>query len=434
MTDKLTAEYLELTPTQWLDMTLDYFDKRFLAADKKEAFDRLIRAASALIEEEEEEEIPRLLPLSQFMEETGEPPESVVAEFLPAQKLILLGGAAKEGKSLVALEFLHCVSIGGKLMDAFEIKRPMVVAYFGMEDGAHEIKARLIARGATDIENFFVCSTAFDMATPAGFETFKRLVSELPTPPGLVIIDTAREAFSSMADWNKAEVVGPRISPLRKWAHKNCSVILVAHTNKDKFATGVNKFSGSTALVSSCDSYMLLEGQTVLDSGNLRWKWEMGGRSVRKANHVLEMDTNTLHVRALDSQETEQAKNETKQGERRELKTRIARYADNVEDFSLSPLASDLQLPYKFVYTLVKEMEDAKEVCKTGRTIKIEGAGRPSPLYALTEQGRNNYLFPHTVLGQCAEINNSEAHKPDVDDFMRDGDSDEEADEEEGWK
>lgn len=404
-TDNFWSEYWSLAPSEFVDATTKFLTERFAPEIRREACERVIRAALALVETGDPEDKPTLLSLKDFMAEVSDPPPAIIEQFLPAKKLICLAGAPKQGKSLVALEFLHCVATGRKLMGKYDIDQPGPVAYFGLEDGGHEIKSRLIERGVEEIEDFYICYKPFDMSSPLGWRTFIDLVESMPSAPNLVIIDTAREAFCGMRDWNDASLVGPAISPLRRWAHKNCSVILVTHTNKNKFATGVDKVSGSGALTSSCDSFMILENQSVQPNGDLRWDWEMSGRSMKRMKCVIEMDTKNLHMKAIDGEELKAVKQQEKFLQRDSYKKKIAQLIHAIKHVAIKQLASELGESYEFVSSLVKEMCADRDLIKTDETIKLEGPGRPAPLYALTEQGVNNILFGFTGLGKEDLIN-----------------------------
>lgn len=383
LTDKLTAE-LSRTPVADVAAILARYVKESCALDPAAAAAAIATAVYGVLPADDEDaDPPRLLKVADFMNEIGEPPPALVPDFLPAKKLICLSGAAKQGKSLVGFELLHSVSAGRKLMGRFPVDKSGPVAYFGLEDGGDEIKSRLIQRGITDLENFYVCWQSFDMATAAGLETFKRLISSMPEPPSLIIIDTAREAFK-LRDWNDASLVSAAISPIRKWAHKNCTVILITHNNKDKFATGVNKISGSGALVSSCDSFMILENQVVLDNNDLRWDWEMAGRGMKSTKYVLQMDTNNLHVRILGHDEIEASKQEDREIDRNAFYAQVETCMRNGSEqgVTIKVIADALSVKIPFASTLVQEMLPTGRACKMGNS-QSNQAGRPAPLYAL---------------------------------------------------
>ena len=394
---------LSQTSVAELTDTLTRYIRESCVMDPASAAQALAIALYNAVPADKDVKPPRLLKVADFMKEIGDPPPSLVPDFLPAKKLICLSGAAKQGKSLVGLEFLHSISTGQKLMGRFPLEENGTVAYFGLEDGGHEIKSRLMQRGIIDIDNFYVCWESFDMANPAGFETFKRLVSELSELPSLVIIDTAREAFK-LRDWNDASLVSTAISPVRQWAQKNCSVILITHNNKDKFATGVNKISGSGALVSSCDCYMILENQKVLDNGDLRWDWEMAGRGMKTTKHVLLMDTNTLHVRVLGGEEVESAKQEDRVNERITWYAKVGLYIYECDEHraTIKMVSEALDIKYDFASTLMQEMKTSKEINKTDAVLP-NPMGRPAPLYELSTKGASIYIYGSMPLSTDTE-------------------------------
>jgi len=389
---------LSQTPISELADILIRYVRESCAMDPASAVHTLASAVYSALPDDKDADPPRLLKVADFMKEIGDPPPSLVPDFLPAKKLICLSGAAKQGKSLVGLEFLHSISTGQQLMGRFPLEETGTVAYFGLEDGGHEIKSRLMQRGIVDIDNFYVCWQSFDMSSPIGFETFKRLVNELPEPPSLIIIDTAREAFK-IRDWNDASLVSAAISPVRQWAQKNCSVILITHNNKDKFATGVNKISGSGALVSSCDCYMILENQKVLDNGDLRWDWEMAGRGMKTTKYVLLMDTNNLHIRILGGEEVESAKQEDRVNARLTWYAKVGLFVYECDEHraTIKMVSEALDIKYDFASTLMQEMKASKEINKTD-ALQYNPMGRPAPLYELSTKGAQAYLFACTPL------------------------------------
>ena len=399
---QFTSELAQTSVSDLADILTRYV-RESCALDPAGAAQTLSKAVYSALPDDDDADPPRLLSVADFMDEIGEPPPSLVPDFLPSKKLICLSGAAKQGKSLVGLEILHSVSTGDKLMGRFPLEEAGIVAYFGLEDGGHEIKARLMQRGIIDVANFYVCWQSFDMAVPQGLETFQQLVKGLPEPPSLIIIDTAREAFR-LRDWNDASLVGAAINPLRKWCHKNCTVILVTHNNKDKFASGVNKISGSGALVSSCDSYMILENQKVLENGDLRWDWEMAGRGMKTTKYVLQMDTNNLHVRILGGEEVEAAKQEDRVTERKAWLGKVALcvYESDAHRATVKQISEALEIKYDFASSLVQEMKTAKDIFKTDQTLP-NPSGRPAALYELSVKGAQTYLLSPAVQGSTTQ-------------------------------
>ncbi len=401
ITQEFVSQFAQVSPSDLSDLLARYV-VQVGASDIPAMAQALTSAIWGAVPQDEDEQ-PRLLSIADFYDSVGDPPPALVSELLPDKKLIAFSGAAKQGKSLVALDILHRVSEGTRLMDRFDVRQAGVVVYFGLEDGADEIKSRLMQRGIrADNHNIYVCSQSFDIAQPAGFETYKRLIADLPEPPVLVVIDTAREGFR-LRDWNDASLVGAAISPLRQWAQKHCSVMLITHNNKDKGAVGVNKVSGSSALVSSCDCVMVLENQTVLVNSDLQWEWDViGGRGLRPAKHTLVMDTNNLHVRVLGAEEAAAAKSDERATERHSLHGGVARHMAEQQPLrraTAKQIMTALDLGYDLVIALLKEMGSAGEVVKT-KDLMPQPLGRPAPLYELTEKGMQTYLLKDPALGK----------------------------------
>lgn len=376
--ERFHAEFNDLTPSEFFGLVPMFISQKFVGAEiRREAIDRVLKSIMELLPDEYQEEHPKLLSFKDFMETTGDPPPAIVNDILPSKKLICFSGAAKEGKSLVALEILENIATGSPLFGLHDLNIAGGVAYFGMEDGCYEIKERLLARGLVDVPNYYICAQSFDMNSPVGWQTFLSLITPITQQKELqvLIIDTAREAFRGVRDWNDASVVGPIISTLRRWAHQNCTVLLITHNNKDKFAEGVNKIAGSGALVSSCDGFMILSGQTIIGDGDLQWTLEMGGRSVKRRKCFLRMDTNSLHIREIENEEIEGAKNAQKTAEKEETKRRVlAAFSD--KNLTVSEVSESVSQTIQWTREIIKEL-CAENLVETGPKEKRDNATRP---------------------------------------------------------
>lgn len=425
-------DFLEQDPDEFFDLTQRYVKERFVGVEiRQEAIHRVMQSLMELLPEDLQEEQPKLLPMALFMEAIGETPTALVGEVLPAKKLIAFSGAAKEGKSLVALEILENIALGQPLFGLHEIDQNGAVAYFGMEDGGHEIKDRLLARGIQDISNYYVCWQSFDMKTPLGWQMFLSLVEPVVDNLALLVIDTAREAFRGIRDWNDAALVGPIISTLRRWAQKHCTVLLITHNNKDKFAEGVNKIAGSGALISSCDGYMILENQTILENGDLQWNLEMGGRSVKRSKRFLRMDTNTLRVTELTDEAVDAAKRDMKNAEKDASKKRILAELSEVEGKTARDVADASGMTPDWVTRLLKELLTDGKVLR-GNKVRTGNSKTPVQTFLLLNVCTNNERTESTGVGQGSPSVRSDAEnaaKERVDNFMDDAAEEEEYDE-----
>lgn len=388
--DNFWAQWNDLDFHDFLTMTQDFLVTRLTPETRLEGCEQVIRTAYGVMKSLDEKNQPRLLSAPDFMKEIGEPPPALIPDFLPACKLILVAGAAKEGKSLVALEFLHRIAAGEDIMSTFPIEAPLPVAYFGLEDGGPEIKLRLAARGAGHLKNLFVCWEPFDMNSASGFAMFESMISEMPEPPKLVVIDTYREAFSSVDNTNDDTAVKAGLSRLRRWAHKNCTVLLIHHTNKDRFHTGVNKIAGSGAIVSCCDGYAILSEQTTMTNSDLQWKWEMGGRGMVKANYMFQMDTNTLHVRLLSDEEIQNAEAHANTADKAETKRKILVFARDLQYVTALMTAQAIGLSYNYARQILSEMAKSDKTIRQAMKVKEEGMRNPVLSYVFLKDSTGN--------------------------------------------
>ena len=406
--DLFWARALDMTPTQYFDFVLRFMKERFLDAEQRRAaYDQMLKAAAELITEEGgEDDLPVLLSLKDFLDSVGEPPPAIAEGFLPANKLICFSGAAKEGKSLVSLQILEDVASNPTMMGRFPITENGCVAYFGLEDGGHEIKARLTQRGKLDMENYFVCCTPFDMHTPVGWQMFLSMVESMPSAPKLVVIDTAREAYASLRDWNDAAVVGPAFKKLRRWAQKNCTVLLISHTNKDKFATGVNRVSGSTAFVSSMDIVAVLSGQKYINAGDMVWDYEISGRGVKKSKYQLMMQSDTMSVKCLDEEESETAEAAKKLNANKINKKLILEAVEDMEYFNAHSLSTVVEMDKRYIRDMITELRTEGRIRELDKKIKFDGMRNPLSVFVLTSVQTDTSTSDNDDDDECTVLGN----------------------------
>lgn len=401
--DAFITELSQMSIAEWQRYCLLKFGCERVEGGAKTALELATDAFMSVITIDSGDKAPKLLHINDFLASVGEPPPALAGEILPANKLIILGGAPKEGKSLVALEILHCIAAGLPVMQRFDTGEPAPVAYFGMEDGAQEIKERLEMRGARDIP-LYVCSQSFNMHTIEGNAYFKQMIAGMPSPPVCVVIDTVRKAFPTVKDWNDAAQVGPVISPFCDWAHDNCTVIMVHHTNKNPLAVGVNKLSGSNALTSSADGFMILEDKQRAESGNLRWKFEADGRAGMGGKFKLEMDTHTLKVHVVSESDEEQERKEAQDKRNSEVRSEILAYCRSAKSFTIPEIAPIIDCPKDVTGRRVRELESEFKIKKNGDK-RSTGNGRPSDVYALTEgDSKEGDSFYSDSVGARSEI------------------------------
>lgn len=383
-TDTFLSELSNLSVEEWQMHCLRRFGTERLAGGAREALQIATDTfLSVLREAGETVKTPRLLLLDEFLRETLPPPPAIADEILPSKKLIILGGAPKEGKGLLGLEILHSVAAGLPVMDRFDVL-PLCanecVVYLGMEDGAVEIKSRLERRGAANLP-FYICADAFDMSKPEGMALFRQMMAELPQTPVLVVIDSLRKAYPSIRDYNDAAQVAPHIYTLCDWAHENCTVILVHHTNKNQFATGVNRLSGSNAVASSADGYMVLFDKDDSEPGVLYWKLEAAGRGGIGGSYRLQGDMETYKIRVMNSEEEQRAERQEREENNQAVCEQVYKYAQSARAVTVQMVSDVLQIrkdaAQRRIYELV-EMGALKKAGKNGKAVTYSPASDQS--------------------------------------------------------
>lgn len=379
--EKFLSELASLSPEEWVDTGAHYLINGIVPENRAAVFETFSKRIYEAIFTQEHEETPRLLSLQKFMETTDDNPPPLVADFLPSKKLICLSGTAKEGKSLVVLQVLQDICTGATMMGTFPVEQNGPVAYFALEDGGSEIKERITTRGKLDMPGYHICvSDSMDFHSVTGWGKFLSMIEGMEYPPVLVVIDTGREAYAGIQDWNDSAKVGPALKNLRKWSHANCTVILVCHNNKDKLATGVNRVSGSGALVSSCDVVAVLSNKLRLDNDDLQWDYEIGGRGIRQVKHKLHMNTNTLAVRVLTDDEAAQARAIDYSVAKRETFDKILQVMSKHIAYTARIIAEATGLGLDYVRRTMREMELAGLFIR-GEKIRENGSKSPSISY-----------------------------------------------------
>ena len=249
-------------------------------------------------------ERPRFRQASEFLTWAGDVPPMIVEGLIPQNKLIIVSSKPKAGKTYLGLDFADCVATGTPFGGVHAVNTPGAVAYLAMEDGATEIKDRLEKRGLTPDDTgigVYICTDRIVLPTEEGMALLGLMVSEIPSPPVAVVIDTAREGLG-IKDWRNEAEVADRLRPLREFAHRVCTVILIAHNRKAE-GEGGDEIGGTNSFTSSVDGWISFNRSERRPNGNRRLYGEAVGRGGMNGSLVVEMDTNNLHFRALTEED-----------------------------------------------------------------------------------------------------------------------------------
>lgn len=325
----------------------------------------------------EAEEEP-LLRVGAFCESVGKPPPMIVDGLLAPNSLILLGAQPKHGKTFLALQIADDISSGSKLLGKWDVMKPGPVVYIGMEDGKYRF-ADVIRRKGLDQRDppVYVFTGQKDLSTEEGIDWLKQIVE--PIRPVLIIIDTVRQAMN-VSDWNDAAKVTMKLKPLlnaTRTLPDGCSVLLIVHNNKSPDATGGNRLSGSNALQSISDGYIIITSKKRLMNGDLQVFCEGEGRIDMMSRFALQMDTETLEFRYID--DIEVAKHKESANEARYIKIDNALTALGGKA-SRADIAKQLGLSPDTVYKTIVQMIRAGRLTSEEGDAPISG-GKPVYLY-----------------------------------------------------
>lgn len=253
---------------------------------------------------ESEENEPELLQVAEWAAGLGPQPKGHVEKLIPPNCVFLLAGKPKSGKTFLALEIAEAVAIGDRVLELATKKGP--VCYFSMEDSPWQFKERLAQRGTLERSpEFYIYKGRRDVSTPDGAVWLEQKVAEVG--PSLIVLDTARQAFG-VANWNDAAEVTTRLRPLMDLAGRlpnGGSILLVAHSNKNPMAEGGDRISGSNALQSAVDCYMILDKVRRNAEEDLEGEADCQGRIDMPPKFSWVMNRHTLRFRVQDGDERE---------------------------------------------------------------------------------------------------------------------------------
>lgn len=253
---------------------------------------------------EDEENEPELLPVAEWAARLGPQPNGHVEKLIPPNSVFLLAGKPKSGKTFMALEIAEAVALGDRVLGLGTRRGP--VCYFSMEDSPWQFKERCAQRGTLDrAPELYIYKGRRDVSTPEGVVWLEQKIADVA--PSLVVLDTARQAFG-MANWNDAAEVTTRLRPLMDLAGRlpnGGSILLVAHSNKNPLAEGGDRISGSNALQSAVDCYMILDKVRRNAEEDLEGEAECQGRIDMPPRFCWVMNRHTLRFRVQDEEERE---------------------------------------------------------------------------------------------------------------------------------
>lgn len=311
--------FASVTPTQFFPGVEVFLNATFVDAESKTAAaTRLVEIANASLSAETSDSPITLL--DEWAETVGDPPPMMAAEFLAPNTVLLLSGMPKAGKTFIVAQMLDDVANGRSLFGnpKWSVEKAGPVVYLCMEGSQHMTKERFNTRGMIGHGlPVYIDHVRRELSTAAGVQ---KLIERLePIQPLMVVIDTARQAFG-ISDWNNASIVQPALQHIVEAVHRNsamkfpegCMVLIVHHNNKDREKAGTGSaISGSNALQGIVDGYIVIESSVRSSvTGALEITAVCEARYNMPPRITLQMDTDTLEIKAIDVEQKTAAKQE----------------------------------------------------------------------------------------------------------------------------
>jgi hypothetical protein len=330
-------------------------------------------------------ERPIFRQVGQFLQEIGEPPPMLVERILPEKRLILCTGKPKLGKTLLSLDILHCVAAGYRVFQELTVNRPGPVIWLQMEDGDFETGERLLKRGLAPGNDLpiHLCTERINLSAPGSMEFLQEVYDQYR--PVLVVIDTAREGLG-IVKWEDPAEVADKTRPLREFARRNCSVLLVAHNRKEDGLDG-DEISGTNAFTGAVDGWISGYKAVPLDNGNRRVFFHVVGRSNMHGELVVEMDTKTLCFRLIPAEELESEKQQLCAAAQSERLAPLIDACARLSEATVEQLAEACNLDYKRAQIAVRSAVRAGLMRDTG---KRGGIRNNAPVYAVVPEAERD--------------------------------------------
>lgn len=204
----------------------------------------------SLIQETKYKTQPRRLKAYTFdelLELESESLDWLIPELLPRGELVVLGGAPKCGKTLMAIDAAFAIATGEDFFLGLKCQRGKVLV-ISNDETVRSTKAKLSRRGFRlgDGKHLMVVS---EWKIDQLYELEKTMEE---FKPDLVIVDSLKSiSTNSKISENSAEFANIIYNFKTVLNQFNCAGILIHHTNKNKEAMGVAKLRGSSSIVAA---------------------------------------------------------------------------------------------------------------------------------------------------------------------------------------
>lgn len=198
--------------------------------------------------------------------------EPIVEGVIYENDIVMLAGKPKSSKTIFAIQLACNISSGTPFLDSFETPKPSRVLYIATEMKDEELKTRFIRTSnhvKTNFENITLLCTKgsnFKFNNRIGKQHIAELFLKYKEcPPKIIFIDSVYKAF--FGDLNKNDVVNEFLSEVDRMAAEwDSAVMLVHHLKKSSRDKDGNAFEqsdedsyGSQFLIGAVDHVIRLE-------------------------------------------------------------------------------------------------------------------------------------------------------------------------------
>lgn len=216
-----------------------------------------------------------------------EPVKWIVPDLIP-DGLTVLAGAAKVGKSFLALNLGFAVAMQGRALSNIQIEEKRNVLYIALEDPKALLQERMkMLLDCAPPDNFhFIDDMKNYKFDPAGLRVIEKHIDE--TNAELLIVDTWRHVCpeNSAVSGTSYDTDYAKLIPVQSFAHrKNIGIVLITHTRKSPDPDNVfNQVQGSMGIQAGCDTLMMLTKTS--DTHSLH----VSGRRIQPEEYAMVMD------------------------------------------------------------------------------------------------------------------------------------------------
>jgi hypothetical protein len=235
---------LELLGLLRIDDPVERIRQQALMAPKYQMSSSLIEKAMSAMKQRTQTPEAKALDLDELFDLESVGLSWVIPGLLPEKETIVLAGAPKAGKTLLAIDAAYSVATGESyfLGEATSQGKVLLVS---TDESANSTKAKLINRGfRRGDKDFIKVLPTWDISQMGALEA---LLEDFR--PNLVIIDSLRRINKGSEISENSAEFADNIYTLKETLERyGAAGILIHHTNKDREALGVHRLRGSSAI------------------------------------------------------------------------------------------------------------------------------------------------------------------------------------------